>query len=739
MTEALERQEARARLAEYVLAVVGAWGISLQAGAAPVVYTVLAAAGAYLYLDVFRVRPLPSWIVQVICGAAFVWMLVWPIFVRGEGKSVFMLANLLIVMQAVRFFGPRRMTTGHEIYLVNITLLVVAGAFATGVSFLVQMVAFMVVVLWSAHERLLEAELRRQQAGAGEPDISRVKRRTAVREAARTVAAVTVVGLALGFGLFFVTPVIAGSGGGDENGDRDRRQGRRGNGAGGGRLGKIGFSPQVTLGTVGRLLEDPTPALTVRLSRRAWGGGRLLLRGLTYRDYGVGNWVAAGDGRKRWYDTRGQREVRIRQPDEGESLVRQTITHRSEFGTVLFSIRPLVAVRTPTRRVSVGRSGDLRSDREILIDETYQMVSVAERPSGAELAAAGVARRPGYLNAGYRSSRFKRLAAHLEGRGETDHERVVAVERFLSAEKHFAYTLEFGKSPRVDPVEYFLLTTREGHCAYFASAMVLLLRQMGISARLVTGFADGEYNRASGAYLFRQKHAHAWVEVPYNGYGWVAFDPTPADTGWRSRQGEEGRAAARARRRGGLGRRMKSAWDDWVVTYDRGKQARLFEGLSGAIAAFFSWTESTVSGAASPWMGWLVAAGLLAGGLLWAAAVLRRKEVDRVRRLGGADLSEAQRTIIGFYHRMLDILAGHDIRRRASETASEFADRLSTQEFAPRGPVSLLTGAFERVRYGRLALTAAESAEADLALDELGRALELAEAGVESPAGRGGG
>jgi transglutaminase-like putative cysteine protease len=89
-----------------------------------------------------------------------------------------------------------------------------------------------------------------------------------------------------------------------------------------------------------------------------------------------------------------------------------------------------------------------------------------------------------------------------------------------------------------DPVADFLFTARQGHCEYFASAMVLMLRALGVPARLVNGFQTGEYSEAADVFTVRQSDAHSWVEVYFSEQGWVQFEPTPDagmsryDKGW---------------------------------------------------------------------------------------------------------------------------------------------------------------------------------------------------------------
>ena len=80
-----------------------------------------------------------------------------------------------------------------------------------------------------------------------------------------------------------------------------------------------------------------------------------------------------------------------------------------------------------------------------------------------------------------------------------------------------------------DGVAYFLFAVREGYCDYYASAMAVMARAVGIPARVAAGYSQGEYNPDTGAYRVREKNAHAWVEVYFPRYGWVEFEPTAAE------------------------------------------------------------------------------------------------------------------------------------------------------------------------------------------------------------------
>ena len=119
--------------------------------------------------------------------------------------------------------------------------------------------------------------------------------------------------------------------------------------------------------------------------------------------------------------------------------------------------------------------------------------------------------------------RIAELADRVAGEG-TVAQRAARLETFLL--DNFTYTLDSVRRTGANPLEDFLFEDRRGHCEYFASALVLLLRAEGIHARLATGFLGGDLNPL-GYVIVRQSNAHAWVEGWIPGEGWRIFDPTP--------------------------------------------------------------------------------------------------------------------------------------------------------------------------------------------------------------------
>lgn len=112
-------------------------------------------------------------------------------------------------------------------------------------------------------------------------------------------------------------------------------------------------------------------------------------------------------------------------------------------------------------------------------------------------------------------------------RGASDAERVAGLAAWFGT--RFRYTLFLGDAARGRrDLQRFLLAERAGHCEYFATATVLLLRALGVPSRYVTGYSVQEYSRLEGSFVVRKRHAHAWAEAFVDGR-WVEVDTTPAD------------------------------------------------------------------------------------------------------------------------------------------------------------------------------------------------------------------
>jgi len=120
--------------------------------------------------------------------------------------------------------------------------------------------------------------------------------------------------------------------------------------------------------------------------------------------------------------------------------------------------------------------------------------------------------------------RIRNLAVQISATGATPYDQVLAIESYL---RTIPYNLDLPSPPgNRDIVDYFLFGLKQGYCDYYATAMVVLVRSIGIPARLVIGYANGDYDSLNAVYQVTEADAHSWPEVYFPGLGWVEFEPT---------------------------------------------------------------------------------------------------------------------------------------------------------------------------------------------------------------------
>ncbi|CAM3869447.1 DUF3488 domain-containing protein [Nocardiopsis gilva] len=162
----------------------------------------------------------------------------------------------------------------------------------------------------------------------------------------------------------------------------------------------------------------------------------------------------------------------------------------------------------------------------------YQVESLRSRPSAAELADGG--RGTAGVDSQYLSvpegvdSRVAGLARSIVRGADTPHERAVVLQDWFTREGGFTYDLRPPPMPPgADPLSHFLFASRVGYCEQFAGSMALMARQVGIPARVATGYTAGT-EVADGRWKVAQSDAHAWPELYFEGQGWLRFEPTPS-------------------------------------------------------------------------------------------------------------------------------------------------------------------------------------------------------------------
>jgi transglutaminase-like putative cysteine protease len=172
----------------------------------------------------------------------------------------------------------------------------------------------------------------------------------------------------------------------------------------------------------------------------------------------------------------------------------------------------------------------LYSRRPLEAGQSYQVRSSLTRADAESLRGAGT-EYPKAIAERYLQlpdslpDRVRVLADQVAIGRDNPYDKAVAVEHYL---RDIPYNEQIlGPEPDQDGVDYFLFDAREGYCDYYSSAMVVMLRSVGVPARYVRGYSQGL--REEGLYRILERDGHAWPEVYFPGYGWVEFEPTAGE------------------------------------------------------------------------------------------------------------------------------------------------------------------------------------------------------------------
>jgi transglutaminase-like putative cysteine protease len=197
-----------------------------------------------------------------------------------------------------------------------------------------------------------------------------------------------------------------------------------------------------------------------------------------------------------------------------------------------------VDVARPTGEKSLGVASLLRSRLTLTPRDTYLVVAGISDVAADQLRAdrtdysTWIAERYLQLPAAL-PDRVPRLAARLTQQSTNPYDKAVALEEYL---RRFTYNQRIAAPPPgSDGVDYFLFTVRQGYCDYYASAMAVMLRSVGVPARFVTGYTPGVRPVSStpgvpsNTYRVLEQNSHAWVEVYFPTYGWIQFEPTASE------------------------------------------------------------------------------------------------------------------------------------------------------------------------------------------------------------------
>jgi len=539
-------------------------------------------------------------VVWRIAALALAGRAIWYIFTVPQ-DVVLPMVDVLLVLIASETLRPARTTGETRLYSLSFALLVASTAYRPGIVFGASFIIYTVC----GTVALLVGHLVRQADAFGSGE-ARLERGFLPRVASLSMVMLFMSGL-----LFVAFPRVARS-----------WVARPAEPV----ASVVGFSDRVSLAAHGgRIYPNPQVVLRVEFPEGAPSNpAALYWRGRSYDEFDGVAWsrgraVAWPSERIEYMETWPQTRV----------LQRIYLTPLDV--PVLFGVHPILDARPVSRmRIVRDRVGDIFYDAAGT--PTYEAISIGHVPSDSALRTADNRLRrqdTPYLQLPAITSRIRRLADSLTVNEPTRLDKARAIEAYL---RSFRYTIELPATADEATLDHFLFERRAGHCEYFSTAMVVLLRAAGVPARNVNGFLGGEWNEFGRYLSVTQNNAHSWVEVYFSEFGWVPFDPTPAAAG--------GVAAAQANWFSPLRllfNGLEHRWSKWVLEYNLDTQLQLFRRATEALAPDTRPRAPARGSGTSSARGWLVLFGATG---LWLVVRLL------TRRAKADDLSPESRTYL---------------------------------------------------------------------------------------------
>lgn len=472
-----------------------------------------------------------------------------------------------------------------------------------------------------------------------------------------------------------------------------------------------GFSGTVNLGDIRKILRSNLVVMRVMVEAagpREFQGAKW--RGVGLTSFDGKNWYNDNTEQKPLSPASFQRFV-IPQAEGWQNRRSRPLRYRVLLSPVTTDVLFVAAVPKEitgrVRTITQDQTESLHNPGHGFTPFSYEVLSDIGLPSPDELrrTASEYPSEIGriYLALPETDPRVAGLAKQVTASAANNYDRALAIEAYLRAT--FTYSLDpVGIEPG-DPIGTFLFKARTGYCEYFAAAMAVMLRTQGIPARLVNGFQTGTYNRVGKDFIVRGRDAHSWVEAYFPNYGWIAFDPTPADPNPVVPGMFDDYIDA-----AGL------FWSEWVINYDFAHQVQLAREVEKDSRQFQQAFERRIRGFQRECIriayrveGWLMAhkllvllimiailAGLIASEKSGSIAELRFLWAWTFRR-ADRSLSPLEATLT--YARLLKTLQKQGYRKPPAQTPREFALSFLGSRLSP--PVVEFTRLYNGLRFGR--------------------------------------
>lgn len=568
------------------------------------------------------------------------------------------LVHFLLALQAVKLLAPKKGRDWLQLYLLSFFSLLASSALSVEISFAAIFVCYLFVAPWV----LVLFHLKTATEAAGKsPDL---ESRLLSWSLFRLVGGINVVLLLLTVFFFISFPRLSA--------------GFLGNSWATGSA-VTGFSDRLALGEVAEIQKNNAVAMRVSMDQpRPQGGGEFYWRGVALDLF---------DGRK-WQKSSSDSAPLRRQGEthlvgesvrDGASLIRQRITLEPSGSAALFTLSGPVAVLGRFPYLFQDSLGNLRSAYPFPFQTSYEVLSLPEGGSQRGSLAGNSLQLP------TTDARIIQLARRVTDGIEEQMKKARALERHLR--ESYRYSLKDLPVGDGDPLAVFLFEVRQGNCEYFASALAVMLRSLGIPSRVVNGYLGGEWNPYGEYYLIRQSNAHSWVEAYFADLGWVTLDPTPSIP--------RGSSIDLFSSLTYFVDFLRMRWNLHVVNFSFVDQYQLFTAIGRPdiwLAAGFRgitvrelWRGLLTIG--RWWIGLPVLLGCLIVGWNW----LRKIRKNRDAPAQSLSYQATER-----YRRLLALLRKKKLIKKAGETADEFSKRAEPEE---TGLIREFTSLYQQARF----------------------------------------
>ena len=471
-----------------------------------------------------------------------------------------------------------------------------------------------------------------------------------------------------------------------------------------------GFSEKVDLGVIGAVKQDPTLVMRVQFPElEGEPRERVYLKGASFDHYTGQSWTNTFPRQRLSAKTDdGLFELSPRPAlDRNVPRVTQDILLEALDISVLFGLSFVNEIRGPFVSLETDGMGGLWLPhivpRRLQYAVTSIHTSLSNEDRRREVSAYSTEVNGRFLQLPAIDPHVAELAHAVTRDVSTPYGMTIAIKQHLLS--NYAYSLDVGSILSASPLEDFLFSRKTGYCEHYATAMVILLRTLGIPARLVTGFLPGEWNDFGHYYAVRQQDAHAWVEVWFPRSGWVTFDPTPSVM--------KQVPNPLLKQVGGLIDSIRLKWDRFVIHYSFYDQMTIAQGVrskgeglrtyvSNLVAMLKDWGARERDAGAVPisQIPWRVLGSvcLCVVCAFFIGTYLRRRRAKAA--FLNSDVASIQ-----LYERMLAVLAARGVNKPSATTALEFSARVC-QECQAAGPlVQELTSLYYRGRFGHESLS----------------------------------